>query len=336
MKRNTKTTKNLLKKLSSPKLLLIFTITLFGVISLLLVKASTNVISVEPEDSASANFVVSDASASGGQAVKFNNIPTTGSCTSFPNANCTGVPAGVTLTAYDNSISNITVAGTVIDSKDIKTCLNISANNVTIKRSKFTAGSQCSGRSVISINNGATGTLVEGVEINGLNVNSKGDAICCSNFTARSMNIYNVGSGFNIKNNTIIENSYIHDLYEANSSHNDAIVSNGGTNIVIRNNNLEVPLTQTTPLALYGDFTQIKDVLVENNLLNGGGYCIYGGSVSGKPFPLASNVTIKNNHFGRKFYNGCGTFGPVTSWASGNGNTWINNIWDDTGQPVNP
>ena len=55
----------------------------------------------------------------------------------FPTPETTGYKhTGVTLTTYTGP-STITVAGTVIDAKQITTCLTISAPNVTIKRSRI-------------------------------------------------------------------------------------------------------------------------------------------------------------------------------------------------------
>ncbi|MFZ5851468.1 MAG: hypothetical protein ACOYY2_08765, partial [Actinomycetota bacterium] len=59
----------------------------------------------------------------------------------------------------------------------------------------------------------------------------------------------------------------------------------------------------------------------------------YAGSNPGKPYPMASNVRYRNNVFGRMYYPQCGLYGPVTSFAPGNGNEWTGNVWED-GTPV--
>jgi hypothetical protein len=78
---------------------------------------------------------VSDAGASGGSALKF---AAGGSCAlpKYPDATCTGVPAGTTLTNYIGS-TTITTAGTVIDSKIINSCVVVNAPGVVIKNSKI-------------------------------------------------------------------------------------------------------------------------------------------------------------------------------------------------------
>ena len=60
--------------------------------------------------------------------------PIAASPSKFPDASNTGVPAGVTLSAYTGP-SAITQPGTVIDGKLVKTCLVIRADNVTIRNS---------------------------------------------------------------------------------------------------------------------------------------------------------------------------------------------------------
>ena len=56
---------------------------------------------------------------------------------SFPDAACTGVPSGVTLTSYTGP-TTITTNNTVIDSKLITSGLDIQASGVIIKNSHIT------------------------------------------------------------------------------------------------------------------------------------------------------------------------------------------------------
>src|ERR671917_580631 len=54
----------------------------------------------------------------------------------FPDANCTGVPSGVTLTAYTGSCT-VTADGAVIDAKTVNCApLSIRAKNVVIRNSR--------------------------------------------------------------------------------------------------------------------------------------------------------------------------------------------------------
>ena len=228
--------------------------------------------------------------------------------------------------------------GAVIDGLEVFGCIRVRANNVTIRNTRV-HGPGCDNRNLISVGYGTySGLLIEDVEIDGHNRDSFGAAIGAAGYTCRRCNIHGVGQGANMTGDVVVEDSYIHDIYYADGSHNEALISGGGSNIVVRGNNLEgtpTPGTSST-ISLYGDFSQIRDVLVENNLFNGGGYCVYAGSVSSKPYPVAENTRFLNNVFGSKFDATCGWYGPVTAYQSGNGNAWSGNVWQDSGLPVNP
>ena len=86
-------------------------------------------------------------------------------------------------------------------------------------------------------------------------------------------------------------------------------------------------------LALYGDFAQVRNVLVQRNRFVGGGFCVYGGSSLGKPYPLAAETRFLDNVFARDIHTNCGFYGPAVAYYNGNSNQWNNNRWED-GLPV--
>lgn len=241
-----------------------------------------------------------------------------------PNASTTGVPAGVTLTASGPLV--VTVPGQVIDALDIDGCVDIKASDVVIKRSRIT----CS-RSTTAIRQwtGSRGLLVEDVEIDGGGKVSA--AVGFSSYTLRRVNIYNVVDGPRMASNTLIESSWIHGLARVKGSHNDAIQTTGGSNIVIRGNSLEVYD------AASGDFlnaaimtgsttaAEVRDMLVEDNYFDGGNYAI-----NFRKDLVADNVVFRNNRFGRN-----SRYGPVAGGGRKNGvSVDSSNVWDDTGQPL--
>lgn len=254
----------------------------------------------------------------------------------MPSASCTGWQhTGVSLSAYSGP-RTITTPGTVIVAKDIVGDLNIETDDVTIMRSRV--------RGHITTGEGEnTGILIQDVEVNPGNVTGSRSAIGNSGFTCVRCNVYNAGMGFNITGNVTIRDSYVHDLFGQGDTHNEPIVSNGGGPFTIVHNELVANFNGATTgggmsasLALYGDFSQIHDVLVQNNrfnLGNMGSYCVYAGSVPGKAYPTASNTRFVGNRFGRMQPN-CGQYGPVNSYSGANGNAWTGNVWDDTGAPV--
>ena len=112
----------------------------------------------------------------------------------FPTAASTGVPAGTTLT--NSGAITVTVAGTVIDAKNITGGVWVRANNVTIQRSKITVGG---GQSTVgvSIDAGRTGTRIVDTEI--VAHNGFTGVIGGGGFTAQRVNIHGFENGIEIR-----------------------------------------------------------------------------------------------------------------------------------------
>ena len=134
----------------------------------------------------------------------------------------------------------------------------------------------------------------------------------------------------------LIQDNYIHDMGYKSGDHLNGITSNGSTALLtIRHNTVLNSFDQTDAISLFEDFGVQANRTIDNNLVAGGGYTIYGGANPGGA--ATSNIHITNNRFSRLYYPNGGSYGPVTAYApSGAGNTWTGNIWDDTLTPVNP
>lgn len=246
----------------------------------------------------------------------------------FPNESNTGWQhTGVTLTAYRGD-DEITRDGTVLEGKDLG-CIFVRARNVVIKKSRVS----CSGPYPVRVESPAT-LWIEDTEITG-----KGsyEALCIAaeNYTALRVNCHGVGDGMRAGSNVTIQDSYIHDLQTCGDCHNDGIQSTGGSDIVIRHNYIENKYSQTSCVLLGEEFAPLRNVRVENNLFNGGGYSLYGGGDTDR----VSGIKIINNRFKRSagggyFANG-GSYGPAAHFDPGRpGNEWRGNVWDDNGKPV--
>jgi hypothetical protein len=252
-----------------------------------------------------------------------------------PGPGNTGVPAGTPLRPYSGTLT-VVDDGAVIDALDVAGCIVVRADNVTIRRTRV-RGAPCDNGHQVDIGYGTyEGLVLEDVEIDGMNIGAKGAAIGNSNFTCRRCNIHRVGQGVAMTANVTVEDSWIHDLYQDGESHNEPIITLGGTNFVIRNNVLDIRNEggASASLALYNAFERLDDVLVENNVFNGGSYCVYAGKTHGDN-PV-TNVRFLDNRFGRKYDPSCGIHGPYTAFEDGGGNVWSGNVWDDTGEPVGP
>jgi hypothetical protein len=276
--------------------------------------------------------------------------------TPFPSPATTGWQhTGTTLSAYTGP-STISTEGTVIDGKDIKTCLYITASNVTIKNSRITcAGSSRTdaGTMIVQQSNyytpnvsGLTMTDVEITRPAGDNGGADyGVLLYGKNVTMTRVYIHNVTSGIHFSSTgpVTVQDSYIGQLVNiSGEDHNDAVIANGGAaNVVLRHNTLEVPLGQTTPIAMYPEGTPNSYWTIDRNLLNGGGYCIYPSYTKGSEQPN-HHITVTGNTFGRKYFSTCGDHGPVATggggatFLDGAGNRWMDNVVEGSGAPVPP
>ncbi len=251
----------------------------------------------------------------------------------WPDATNTGTPPGVTLHACNG---NITTTGTY-DLCQFNGAVTVNAANVKITRSLILGP--------VRPSDTLTGLVISDTTINCQCLsNSDNDtpvAIMENNYTLLRVNIYNAGHGAAVKNNVVIQDSYIHGLGNNNQAHKDGIFIGDGHGSRIIHNNVECndgPARGcTAAIGIFDDFSDVYDFVIDGNLLNtGGAYCFYGSGGPDKPF-VSHNITFTNNHFGRKFEPDCGVLGPVTYWDSSKpGMVWSGNVWDDTGQPVPP
>jgi hypothetical protein len=225
----------------------------------------------------------------------------------------TGVPAGVTLTAYSGP-SRITTAGTVIDGKTTG-CLEIAAANVVIKNSKISG--PCA--FAVKTTNGGSVT-VQDSEIDC--VDYKGMGVAGSNATTLRSEIRRCENGFHVNSNVVIQDNYITEVVEVDGGHGDGVQASSGSNVTIRHNtfNLRNPITSSMIM----DELVINNLLVEDNFFSAGAYTIYCPD-------SGTNMVYRNNRF----------YGPVGQWNSdpnrpafgfrtncGNA-TWTGNYRDD-------
>jgi hypothetical protein len=246
----------------------------------------------------------------------------------YPDASCTGVPAGTQLTAYTGP-TTISTANTIIDAKIITDCITINAPGVTIKRSRVNANG-CA-PDVIMVNaasiyhGGYSGAaaLIEDSEISCMTSLNGGTAtsntgIGDNNVTVLRNNIYGCENGFDMDLNADIEDNYIHDLYQSDIAHTDGLQSYDGSNMKLIHNTFygDTPLCPnpdycagTSAVNVNNNTTNgihTANMTIKDNLLAGGAYTLY------CPMLSTSNVLIQNNHFSYKFRdpNSPRTYGP--------------------------
>jgi hypothetical protein len=216
----------------------------------------------------------------------------------WPDAKSTGVPAGVTL--GPSADLTILTPGAVIKDLDIRGAVYINAPNVILERCRITNA----GFAVVKIAPGITGTTIQDTEINGVgdeNEGSNGIWDLGSKSGFRRNRIYNVENGIVPGNGDLIQDNYIYSLRASGSPHYDGIQIDGGlSDIQIRHNTIINDHGQTSTVMIDNYFGPIANIIVDDNILVGGGYTIYvDGQFNTNPI---SGVLITNNHMGSGYW----------------------------------
>lgn len=271
----------------------------------------------------------------------------------FPDADCTGVPAGTSLTAMTSAAAEAVLAtpGGTITARDISGCVDVVGHSGTIQNSKVKCIKISFGDPA-----GDTGNpkfLIKDSEINcgGIPRTEGGEnpGIDTVNFHVLRVEITHCSDGAFADNDAIIEDSYIHDMAwdsDPEGIHVDGIQAVGGTNVSITHNRIVVfdaangcTISTDTNGSCNGSsaitsnnasgLPAIDNWHVEYNLIGGGQATIYCS------LPSATNSTIQHNRFMSAFNPGTGgEVGAVADCGNdGNGattdETYSDNLWYD-------
>lgn len=269
----------------------------------------------------------------------------------FPDATNSGVRTGVVLKRVPEDVTSgagwhydnrgwvaVDTAGAIFSGYSTNLNVDVTADNVTISDVRIIVGGDTFGVSIRHAN----GVTIQHSEIAGTNTSSGrllvsikdiyGDS---ANMRVLANNMYYVSTAVQLDAG-LIQDNYIHDMGFINGDHINGTTSNGGSVLLkIVHNTSFNQFSQTDAISLFEDFGVQANRVIDNNLVAGGGYCIYGGQNSGGL--TVSNIQITNNHFARLFYSNCGFFGYIAAWNPGApGAVWSGNVWDDTGATVAP
>lgn len=235
--------------------------------------------------------------------------------------------------------------GAILDSLDISSTVNVFADNVTIRRSRING----SGYYVVKTYDGVTyfkNLTITDSELDGQGVLADTSIAVMATDGAQILrdNIHGMtSSGPRLASNETVRDSWIHDfvcgpgIHQAGMSAND-----GGSNITVRHNTLDINTTDagcaSFAFELALDFGYYTNVVVDNNLLNGGAYCTQAGIIApqNQYSGLSTKIQYTNNSFGTKYRPQCGEYGPVSEWGVTSGNVWAGNVWAGTSTPVVP
>ncbi|HEX5585876.1 MAG TPA: fibronectin type III domain-containing protein, partial [Acidimicrobiia bacterium] len=236
--------------------------------------------------------------------------PAAASCPlpAYPDASCTGVPPGTTLTPRQGPIT-VTTAGAVLQNLDItytgsEPAVSVNAPNATIRNVRV----RSNGIALIQVNVGGS-LLIEDSEL--INQPAAGQPNChngiaTGSYTARRLEIRGCENGAEMfRGNVVFEDNYVHDLDNVGPSyvfgneapHSDGVQLNGGaTNVVIRHNTIDpIPSGERGGTSGIIGNTSGDNVRIEDNTIDGGGssYAIY------VPRTAKSAWFVNRNRLGR-------------------------------------
>ncbi|NMR21750.1 hypothetical protein HIR71_16310 [Cellulomonas fimi] len=216
----------------------------------------------------------------------------------------------------------------MIDSKLITKPLVIAAgaHDVTIRNSVVRA----EGFWLVLNNEGARNLQIVDTELDGAGNTSGDAAVAGRNYTLTRVDIHGTIDGLKLGSNVTVQDSYIHDLVTTANSHNDGMQSLGSDNVTIVGNTVIVPEGSTSAILLStGSADSMKNIRIENNLLGGGAYTVYGGYKAGTDvLSRVSGVVISNNRISTSVFPRGGAYGPFAS-VDAPAVTTTGNVWHD-------
>lgn len=240
---------------------------------------------------------------------------------SWPDASNTGVPSGVTLTAYTGP--STVPANTTIDGKDINKCLTIGGNGVTIKNSKIHG--DC-GYVIDSYQNTGTALTVQDSEV--YCTGNGGTGIGEENLNVLRTDIHGCENGFDVNTKLTLKDSYIHDLYQSDVAHSDgAQFWAGAQDLLIDHNRIYAGgsysgqiVNGTSSLIFPSGNGAVTNATISNNLFAGGAYSLYCVQ-SGH----GTNFNVLNNRWSTVWASKGGVYGPWTDCddETHSGNKWL-------------
>ena len=226
-------------------------------------------------------------------------------------------PNGLTDNVGSTSrVIRVTTPNTRIECQNIVGCLTIEAPNVTVSNVKIACtsgrtGEAANGTAVIFIDDGASATI-DRVEINGMS----GVHSCIwhqgTSMTARAVNCYKVNDGiFSWANksysqttgdNFTITDSYFHDFTTKTANgHADGYQTEGAGNGLIRHNTYlmtsDAQNDSNSAIAIWNSLRSSHDIMVQSNLIAGGGFSIYAEDYSPSESSPAGGYTVTDISF---------------------------------------
>jgi hypothetical protein len=258
----------------------------------------------------------------------------------FPDIETVGVKTPASQLRVVKGDVDLTVAGQVYKNRDVRGCITVQAPNVTIRNVKVSCDSWSP---ILSREDqGSTGGLVvEDTELDflGFMVGGSGSA----NFTFRRVFIHNGADCITAAHDAVVEDSLCSlgpdtdddgwadstAFCKGSDAHFDGFQGSASMNrVTFRHNTIRNPCSQTSAIMVGHVESGSSDIVVDRNLLAGGGYTVYC-----EDRHLKVPMTLTNNRFARTFSPNSGYYNHSTSCNRPNV-TRSGNVWDDTGAPL--
>jgi hypothetical protein len=268
----------------------------------------------------------------------------------YPGSTTTGVVAGTVLTDVPGKVKSgpgwiwnpggwiaVTGNGAVVSGLRIAGHIEIMASNVVIQNDDINQSGENWG---IALRSGSNVTIADNAIYSPAASGDQRLTVGIKDFGGSAgvrilrNDIYHTGTAVQIEQG-LIQDNYIHDMALKEGDHINGITSNGGTTaaLTITHNTILNSYDQTDAVGLFEDFGIQANRSIDNNLLAGGGYVIYGGANPGKEAP--TNIKITNNRISTLYYPQGGSFGVLTATSLNGGGVISGNFLDDTGAALN-
>jgi len=220
-----------------------------------------------------------------------------------------------------SSFAGITITqdGTIIENQYISGQVNVKAHNVIIRNCELDGG----GTSLYGVSSkyyDSNGQPYKGTLIENCHIHDYGVGVLAHYTTIRRCNIHDSQTdAIKARDGCLIERNWCHHLGKKVGAHADCVQIRGGSNIIIRYNHFDIPISQTggsggyksnACLMIQPEVEPISNVFIHDNVMEGGNYTVY--IERQEAYPIHS-VKLHDNLFGPDW-----RYGPL----AGQGPPW--------------
>lgn len=257
---------------------------------------------------------------------------------SFPDASCTGVPSGQALMVVSNDVTyDSSYNGKTISNMDFHGWVTVTGSGITFKNDFFRGRAATSDHGLLDTE-ASTGTItVQDSTFVPSNPSAYIDGAWARNTNFYRVNIGGGVDGLKANSNTLVQDSYIHDMnwfasdpnQGGGETHNDGAQTFASEkNVTLRHNRIDLSMVYHGNSAWQGSG---YNSLAEYNYLDGGGCTINFDAKSLPSGSILQPMYVNNNHFGRhQSFTGCvALISNNTRMTS-----YVGNVWQDTGAAV--